>query len=51
MLVLPREVTNEWQLTVTNDRAGETYSIDSSAMAFRMENGRRYQAYREGAYW
>ncbi|TGO54426.1 hypothetical protein BCON_0107g00130 [Botryotinia convoluta] len=34
-----------------DDLAGDTYSIDSSAMAFRMENGRRYQAYREGAYW
>ncbi|PQE32049.1 SAM dependent methyltransferase protein [Rutstroemia sp. NJR-2017a WRK4] len=33
------------------DEAGDTYSIDSSAMAFRVENGRRYQAYREGAYW
>ncbi|ESZ93287.1 hypothetical protein SBOR_6325 [Sclerotinia borealis F-4128] len=31
--------------------AGDTYSIDSSAMAFKIENGRRYQTYREGAYW
>ncbi|QSZ30491.1 hypothetical protein DSL72_000045 [Monilinia vaccinii-corymbosi] len=33
------------------DMAGDTYSIDSSALAFKVENGRRYQAYREGAYW
>ncbi|KAB8295732.1 hypothetical protein EYC80_008557 [Monilinia laxa] len=33
------------------DLAGDTYSIDSSALAFKVENGRRYQAYREGAYW
>jgi len=31
--------------------AGETFSIDSSITAYRMENGRRYHAYREGVYW
>ncbi|RDW84849.1 hypothetical protein BP6252_02439 [Coleophoma cylindrospora] len=29
----------------------DTFSIDSSITAYRMENGRRYHAYKEGTYW
>ncbi|KAG9242168.1 S-adenosyl-L-methionine-dependent methyltransferase [Calycina marina] len=30
---------------------GDTYSIDESITAYRIENGRRYHAYRDGVYW
>lgn len=36
---------------LTGDRAGETFSVDSTITSYRMENGRRYHAYREGTYW
>ncbi|KAJ8065033.1 hypothetical protein OCU04_005748 [Sclerotinia nivalis] len=59
MTTLENDDTKEEEAVLTarsysseeDDLAGDTYSIDSSAMAFRVENGRRYQAYREGAYW
>ncbi|KAH6681916.1 methyltransferas-like protein [Halenospora varia] len=31
--------------------AGDTFSIDSSISQYRIENGRRYHAYRDGKYW
>jgi hypothetical protein len=33
------------------DRAGETFTVDSTITSYRMENGRRYHAYKEGTYW
>jgi len=29
----------------------ETATLRSSITAYRMENGRRYHAYKDGAYW
>jgi len=36
--------------TDTFDRAGETFSIDTSITAYRIENGRQYHSFREGVY-
>jgi hypothetical protein len=33
------------------NRAVDTFSIDSSVTNYRIENGRRYHAYHDGAYW
>ena len=34
-----------------SDLESETSSLHSSIFDYRYENGRRYHAYREGAYW
>ena len=31
--------------------ASDTTSINSAITAYRYENGRRYHAYKDGAYW
>lgn len=34
-----------------SEDGSDTYSLDSFITKYRFENGRRYHAYRDGAYW
>ena len=38
-------------LLTSRDSAGDTVSLDSAITQYRLENGRRYHAYRDGNYW
>ncbi|KAL3419490.1 mRNA 3'-end-processing protein yth1 [Phlyctema vagabunda] len=44
-------VARDDQSSSSDDFSGDTFSIDSSITAYRIENGRRYHAYKDGTYW
>lgn len=38
-------------LQLMDGDSGDTFSVDSSITQYRVENGRRYHAYKDGTYW